>query len=215
MTLDEVAQYIMDLYYQDNQSQEDFFQHDHFRQVAASIFASVLQQEFLQSKRQEAQTEGIATAAISPEWFVEETMPVAEKKLSLNKDVFGFAYDNRDFGLRIEGEKDYVALAAGASWQAKVLPQVSVVFYSRSGRKVRFHGIPDKEVTVYYVPAFSADHDTDLPAAATEIVIEQSLKIFFQARQGVVVDMTANQNPNKVLETEVQGALNATRQNFK
>jgi hypothetical protein len=219
-TIDYIAQQIMDLYYQQYKSGEDFFDHVHFRFIAGAVYAKVLQDEYERSYAKSLAERGIGEASLNPEWFIPEEIEVvasdlADYEATLKHPFFAFRFDRQFSGIQdivpIVGRcKDFIRMSPEQKWQLEMVPDNDVVFWYPVKDKIMFHNVKCglKRARILYIPSLG-DNDEDTPVSATmaEDIVTRSLQIMFLARQGMVVDMTADKNPNKVLESEINQAF--------
>jgi hypothetical protein len=213
-TLNEIAQHIMDAYYQEDKSGDDFFDLPHFRFMAASSYANLLQDEFEKSKRATMQEEGRAEAQLNPEWYTREDVDIkldAEGKgvAVLLNPVFSFRYDKRTSGVldiyQLVGNcTEFMRIHPEALWQLKILPKTSITYwYMLMMSTVYFVNTLPKKVRIFYIPAITDDNDPVIPLSLGKMIVQDVWTFFVNAKNGVVVDMTDNQNPNKNMETEI------------
>lgn len=224
-TLDEIAQHAMDAYYQEDKSGDDFFKHGHFRFLCASSYAALLQAEFEKSRREAQQAElgGFPMAQLNNDWFIPEDLDVTTDKEGMPIavipfPVFSFRYDRHASGIldiyQIAGGcYEFIRIPPENRWQIRILPQTSITFWWLLGQKVEGKDEPQgvihfsnslpKKVRTWYIPAVTYDNNPPIPMSLARMVIEDVRQFFVNAKNGVIVDRTADQNPNKTAETEI------------
>jgi len=212
----EVAQNIMDLYYQQYKSDEDFFEEYHFKYLAAAAYAQILQEEYEKSYKLSLAEKGIGEPALNPEWFISEEKEVVasdmgDKELKLASCPFTFRFDKQSSGVQgvypLAGKcGEFIRISVDDQWKIKNAPTTNIVFWFPLSNKIVFKNVHCglKKVKVVYIPSLKELEDTcALPDSMQMDIIQRVLNIMFVARQGGVVDMTNNQNPNKVMESEI------------
>ncbi len=140
---------------------------------------------------------------------------IADYEAKLKHAFFAFKYDKQFTGIQdivpIVGKcKDFIRMSPEQRWHLDMVPDNDVVFWYPVKDKIMFHNVKCglKRARILYIPSMG-DMNEDIPVSETltEDIITRSLQIMFLARQGMVVDMTADKNPNKVLESEINQAF--------
>lgn len=219
--LSELAQNIMDLYYQQYKSDEDFFELYHFEYLSSVAFSKLLQDEYEKSYKMSLAERGIGQAQINPQWFkTEERELVAsemgDKEIVLDQCPFTFRFDKQSTGIQniypLNGKcGDFIRLTIDELWKLKNVPDTDIVWWIPVGNKILFKNLKCglKKVHIIYIPSFdlSKPDKCMLTDSAQADIIDWVLQRMFAARQGSVIDMTADQNANKVIETEINTAF--------
>jgi hypothetical protein len=219
--LKDIAQIVMDLYYQNYKSDEEFFKKHHFKYLITVCYNDFIQKYYDQSYTKNLAENGHAEVDLSSDWFVEE---VVEVKLEngfysalLKNRPYAFLHDNQYRSISdIIPEECACDLRLSRikhveRWKLGSLPATSYTFwYLIGGNKIRFEKVKCGlgTIRVLVLPALvTMDDAAIIPDGLSKNVIDATLNLMFQARQGVVVDLTNNQNPNKTMETEVDTAF--------
>lgn len=217
----DLAQNIMDLYYQQYKSDEDFFELYHFEYLSWVAYSKLLQDEYEKSYKMALAETGIGLAQINPQWYkIEEKDVVAsdmgDREVVLDNCPFTFRFDKQSTGIQdilpLSGKcGEFIRLGIGEWWKLKNAPNTDIVWWTPVGNKIIFKKLKCglKKVKIIYIPSFDLKNPDNcmLTDSAQADIIDWVLQRMFAARQGIVIDMTANQNPNKVIETEIDTAF--------
>jgi len=219
MTLDLVAQMVMDSFYQEFSKDSDFFQLEDFTRYTYAAYSSLLQDDFDKSIKKNYQLRGEATPELNDEWFTVKKFPV-EHSTSSDFIKIGpfFSFENdSDFtsikGIFVDGEvcgcHGFHKIKYTAVQTLKYLPKSDKSFY--------YYPLADKihlvngkcslkEVNLIYIPMLNDDNSEliKVPETLVSDIIMNTLKLMRESKDNTVIDMTSNQNPNKVIQTEIQ-----------
>ncbi len=219
-TLVETAQNCMDLYYQQFKSDEDFFELYHFKYLCGVAQAKLLQVEYEKAYARSLQIHGIPEARMNPQWFISENVElkasdIADKEIELKDCPFTFLYDASSTGIEnvypLNGKcGDFIRMSIDDKWKLKSSPATNIVWWFPFGKKIGFMNLHCglKQVKVVYIPSLAKLEDTCGIADGIEAdIITWVLNLMAAARNGAVVDMTNDQNPNKVIESEINTAF--------
>lgn len=214
--LETLSQTTMDLYFQQYKSDEDFFEYSHFVYLCAAAYAQILQEEYEKSYMLNLREKQIGEANLNPEWFIEEekevtTSETGDRELTLASCPFSFRFDKQSSGVQgvypLAGKcGEFIRIGVDDLWKIKNAPTTNIVFWYVVANKIVFKNVHCglKKVKVTYIPSLKELEDQCSIADSMQMdVINRVLNVMFVARQGGVVDVTNNQNPNKVLETEI------------
>lgn len=206
----------MDLYYQQFKSDEDFFEVEHFEYLNGVVYAKLLQEEYERSYQKSLAETGRGYATISPQWYIEETVKVTTSDMGdaeiVMKDCpFTFRFDRSNTAIQgiypIKGKcKDFISINIDERFKFDGLPKSTVVYWYPVSNKIILHNLSCglKEAKIIYIPGLKAGSDKCGISDGMEYdVINGTLDLMKRAKQGEVVDMTNNNNPNKALETEI------------
>lgn len=212
----EVAQNLMDLYYQQYKSDEDFFEEYHFKYIVAAGYAKLLQDKYEKSYRQNKAENNIGEATLNPQWFVSEEIEVvasedADRELTLKSCPFFFDFDKQSSSIQgiypLSGKcREFIRIDIDSLWKLNNAPNTNIVYWYVMGNKIKFRNIQCglKKVRITYIPSLKELEDTcSFPDSMVFDTITFSYNMMRAAREGTVIDFTNNQNPNKVLETEL------------
>lgn len=214
--LEDTATATMDLYYQNFKADEDFFTLEHFKYLNGVSYNGFLQDYYEKNYQKNLAEQGRGEVEFDGGWLVPvelslERQDNGELAATFQQKPFSFLYDNQNRSVQlIEPVGSCVVKLARISsleiWKLRSLPATSYSFWYVLGEKLRLAKVPCglEKIRVWYIPALSdTDDKSIIPDGLSKRIIEDTLNLMFAARQGVVVDMTNNQNPNKVMETEI------------
>lgn len=223
--LGDVAQHLMDLYYQQYKSATDFFELIHFKFLASAAYGKILQDEYKLSYDRNRAEEGIGSATLNPEWFIPEDVEIVmsdigDREAKLKQPFFTFRFDKQFSGIQevtpMSPNKcgEFIRLGIDEKWKLKMDIVTDVVFWYPVTDKIIFHNVKCglKKATIFYIPSLSELKDeSPIPLSMTDDIVTRVLQIMFAARQGAVIDMTNDGNPNKVIESEINTAFQKIR----
>jgi hypothetical protein len=212
-----VAQNIMDLYYQQYKADEDFFELSHFEYLAGVAYGKILQDEYEKNYKMNLQIEGYGFVDLSQDWLKIEELKLEKDAygyfIKLSKKPLSFLYDKQSSAIQnivpLGGTKcaEFIRMNAEENWKICALPNVRQIFWFLEGDKIRFENLQCKpeKLKVLYVPELndSNDGDFNIPKSKEADIVDWVLNRMFVARQGNVVDMTNDSNPNKTMGTEI------------
>lgn len=218
-TLDVVAQQIMDLYYQEYKSTEDFFELMHFQYMASIVYSDLLQKEYEKSYKLNLAETGIGEASLNPAWFITEHLTiirtddgVADFVGELKCPVFQFTFDKSNCGIKdlmgLNGKcKDFIRMNSDERYKIALLPPSPEVYWFPLGeKKIYFANVycGVSKALVLYIPEANYLNDSAIiPSGIEAQLVRAVLDIMFAARNGKVIDVTEDSNPNSALQTEI------------
>lgn len=218
-----VAQLAMDNYYQNYKGEDDFWDLEDVVSMcgntASALYSTFYQQEYAML-RQERKDEVISFDA---GWLLEQEVEV--KKVGdrlfavLERPVMTFPYDKSSTGLQtifITEPNSYDELertSLGALWQLKYLPKTNRIFFFSDVAPTSCMTICQigfinkgncniKKIRVLYVPSMTDEMANVADGIIADVVVKTVLAMK-QMAAGNVVDETADQNSNKILQTEL------------
>ncbi len=221
-----VAQNVMDLYYQQYKSEEDFFQFSHFLYLTAIGYAAYLQSEYEKSYAKNLAETGTGEATLNSEWFITEEIEiknsdqVASFYAQLKHPVFQFNFDKQSSGIKdiiaLNGRcKDFVRINFDERYKLSLLPPSEEIYWYPLVSKLFFHRIQCglSKALAIYIPAVSCDNeDAVIPDAMEGIVLASTIDIMQRAKAGTpIVDATSDGNPNKEMLNEINNIINKKR----
>lgn len=214
MFLGDVAEKAMDLYYQDYKAESDFIDETHFAFMVVAAYNKLISDEFTQSKLINKQMSGFSMVELSEDWTKTERLKVeeddGERIVKLPGNVITFPFDALGSGVQglklIGGScKEVVRISHDDTWQIELIETTQTFFYVRRDRGVfiNLKCFPT-DVKVTWVPEISADDmESFIPEAKVLPIITTVLEMMFAAKNGKVVDKTANDNQNAVMQSEI------------
>lgn len=215
-SLSYTAQMMSHFFYGDVKSSDDFFELEHFIFCARAVFAKLLQTE-ANSGRNEAKIDsGYATINLSQEWLISEIVEFkntvkTEFEATLKQKPFYFINDGMGYGIQSVEDQDretvYNRISPDQKWELRHMPQTNCVFWFPRGQKIialNESNCTPKQAEVWYAPSLSGDPDKELvPLGKQAEIVEMGVMIIKKLEQGVIVDMTNNQNTNKIIQSEI------------
>lgn len=222
-----IAQNTMDLYYQQFKSTEDFFELSHFEYLNSIAYAAVLQEEYEKSYKMSLIERGIGMGEVNTLWLLQEEIEIkksdskiARYEAEFKQIPFSFKYDRSDSGVQeiipLNGQCDsFIKMSVAERWKLKLLPYSNEIFWYPMSNKIYFSNIHCgmSKALLLYVPGINSECADEAVIADTmeESVIRRTLELMFQARNGAIIDMSSDQNPNKNLQTEINEKFSKTR----
>jgi hypothetical protein len=212
-----VAQNLMDLWYQEDPSGEQFFEIYHFKYMVAIAYAQLLQEEYNQSYQRNLSEEGMGVPSLSSDWYISEEIRVvasddiAPFKAELKTRPFSFAYDRQNSGIKdiipISGKcRDFIRIGLEARWQLHHIPDEDVVYWFPIQKDVFFEKLfcGTKAIRILYIPSLDGLEDkSQIPDVYQGQIIAGALQLMRMAKDGVVIDTTNDNNANATLQTEI------------
>lgn len=219
-----VAQTAMDQFYQSYKGETDFFDLEDFISMCGNTIAGIYLQFYQQEYgmlRQERKDEVISFDA---GWLLEQEVEVQKNGIGLyaklDKPVMTFPYDRSSIGLQnifivepaSQDEVERTSLAA--LWQLKYIPKTNrIFFYSDTGGNaacltISKIGIVNKgncnikKIRVLYVPSMT-DGDAIVADGVIGDAITKTVLAMKQMAAENIIDKTADQNDNKIMQTEI------------
>lgn len=223
--LGDIAQQVMDLYYQNFPDNAAFFDLEDFKDHVATTYTDLLDTLFQLERKDRKANEGFANVEIPPQWTLPETLEVKfdkeKSKFFINTEwpIYAFKFDATAYALQ-----PLVGLGNGCNnkpcrfrritlYEAQfqnVTPPVSVVFYYlNSATEIVFLGAKEgAKVEAHYIPQIvGADDDCLLADSIVRTVIDACLERFFKSKNGNFVDKANDQNPNVVPQQQINPSL--------
>lgn len=211
------AQNLMDLWYQEDPSAEEFFEIYHFKYMVSIAYAQLLQEEYNQSYKKSLQEEGIGIPSLSSDWYISEEVKVIPSgdvspfKSELKRKPFAFAFDRQNSGVKdilpISGKcRDFIRIALESKWQLDHVPTENIVYWYVLDKNIYFEKLfcGTKAVRILYIPSIDDLEDTaSIPSVYEGQIIAGALQLMKMAKDGVVINTTNDNNPNAALETEI------------
>lgn len=217
LTLESVAQTLMDLYYKDFKQSGDFFDYEHFEFLARAIWGKLLDAEAKEWRKVARQESGFWTIDLPGDWLVSETVGVkpkenAKRSIAVLKDVpYSFSFDRHSWGIQSVYSEEHrlERITIDGIWKIRHLPPTDIIFWYPQQQHLHF--LTENEINnveVAYLPSLTNGKaaECSLPVAKLFDITTMGLQVMLNVKNGVV-DMTNNQNPNAVLQTEVDNVF--------
>lgn len=225
-TLRNLAGRLMDSYYQNYRKDDDFFRLSDFQYYAAITYAKLMVDDYTLAKLENKQSTGFSFVSVSNDVLTTMELEAVEDKKEKGKyiaaipddcRVFSFPFDQMNSGiLSIMATnsrcKDFAKISVNDIWAMCTMPKTNNVFFCQLGNNLVFYNVTCdlKKITVIYVKDISSDDDNVVIPTVMELrVLSVGLQYMIAAREGKVLDMSIDSNPNAVTQMEVN------RQNLK
>lgn len=217
MTLKQVGDMGSALYYQNYKADDQFFDLPHFKFLFVAQYVKQVSQESRQNKREERALNGYSIIEISSDWLTIEKLAVQEDKdrkihfVTPSKRLFPFDYDVMGSAVQYVvpfGQEcgDIKRISRNDKWMYCRMPFTTTPLYYVEKDQVVFLNLKCnlKEVEVQYVPLPDCNDDTsEIREDKIMEMIATVLNLMFGAKNGNIVDMSNNSNPNTVMQTEI------------
>lgn len=213
MQIDIVAQTAMDLFYQNFKANSDFFELSDFKLHCAGIVADLYRQDYTRLRAEMRADKIDEVVSFDPSILVRVPAEVKydgdDAFAILPEPIMSFPYDNQSSGLQAvlpvlpRGLKFERTTAVGL-YQLDYVPTVPIAWFCVEGDRVRFANKSNgrlNKVNFLIVPGIGSDMMMVSDGIA-EFVISNAAATIKQAGANVVVKQAADQNPNKILQTE-------------
>ncbi len=224
--LSTLSQNTMDLYYQQYKTDDDFFELYHFKYLNSVAYASLLQDEYEKSYNKSLQETGEGHGQINSEWFIHENIKINrakeiapfEAQLTC-KSIFSFRYDKQNSAINdiiaLNGRcGDFIRMNLDEKWKLKLLPESSEIYWFPLGSKIYFSNIKCglSEAIIVYIPSIDdMNDDAQIAGGMEKAIIESTLSLMMNARNGAVIDVSNDGNANKTIQTEINDKFNKIR----
>ncbi len=215
-----VGQMTMDLFYKNYKASTDFFELEHFIFCNRAVFGKLIETEADKTRQLSKAETGYFSIDLSQDWLVTEKVSV--KKIGrwdvgvLSQMPFPFPFDKMSYAVQTieSGDnkcsgKDFVRISPDDLWTLTHLPKTQKVFFHVLRDEIRLANslcIPS-EIEVDYAPSLTGDPDTTyFPLGKQMDVITMSVQIMKNITDNKIIDKTIDQNPNTIIQNEVQNA---------
>lgn len=212
--IDIAGQASMDLYYTNYKSGSDFFELEDFIAHCAGVLGDIYMKGMLAQKAEFRQDKKDEIPSFDPNTLGSQVLEVIHKDgqlyATLTAPLMSFPYDEQGIGLQdIYATKPYEGVkfertTRSSKYQLDYVPTCDVVFFYLDINVIRFVNkslCNLKEVNVLYVPSIT-DPDLLVPDGVYEYVITTAAMTIKESGKNTVVKKTADQNPNKLIQTE-------------
>lgn len=206
-----LAQDIMDLYYGDYKSDDQFYDIDFFLRQVQYSYDALLKEEYEKQRRELRQDNAMRELLVSFDttWLSREEHVVKEDRtIELKASIFSFPFDNSNVGLQdIVPLDNDVILARGTEserWETKYFPKdaTTVMWWGYDKNKIEFAGTSKVgKVHVLYVPAFSGE--IEIGMGLSEEIQRRVLNVMLGAKNQTIIDTVNDGNIAQTKETEI------------
>lgn len=210
-----VAQDSMDLFYQNYKSNSDFFELEDFISHCGGVLGAFYQQEYQRVRAEMRSERRDEVAPFDPGILLLQELEVKNEDgrvwADLQHSVMSFPFDEQGMGLQ-----DILALdprnglafertTATAAFQLEYVPRAPIVWFYMIGDRIHLINKSTaklKKINALTVPSVYSPK-LMIPDGIVEYVVTTAAMTIKQGAQGTVVKKSSDQNPNKILQTEV------------
>lgn len=212
-----VAQYTQDQFYQNYRSNTDFFELKDFVFHCGAAIAGAYKQEYDAHRLELRQDGREEIVSFSHDWLLEQVVPVVRKKQEtfavLTQMPMSFPFDMQDTGIQevfsqvpfgVDLERSNIT----EIWQQKHYPGTNRIFWWVDQNKIRFFnkGICNVEmIRVLYVPTIA--DNMQVPDGIVEIAVINTVAKMKEIAKGIVIKKSLDGNDNKILQTEIDTSV--------
>lgn len=207
-----IAHVAMDMFYQDYKPAESFLQIKHFVFLAIAADAKLKQDDYdKQVNLNLRQRKPNATVSLAYENYTTVTVPIKKNIATLPTDIMMFSGADQSISVsQVEPEGgcgDFMPLLHEEKWQAKDIK--GVVFWLMNCNGLEFVNLEQncnpKNVTVTYIPQLVEKSKVQ---ASRKMAILNMVNIYIKsAKEGVIINMSNDGNPNSASQTEINKYL--------
>lgn len=214
VTLKQIADMAEDLYYQNYKADDQFFDLAHFKFLLATKYAEIINDEYKANKLLNKTLTGFSWVEISQDWLITESVEIKRDKdemsAELSQGIFGFEFDALSSGVQfvnIGGQcGELVRISINDRFAVCRMPITAQIMYYVKGSKIIFVNMncDVKEAEVMYIPSVDCTNDDALLSDyKVHPMITETLNLMFGSKNGNIVDMTDDSNPNTSPATEL------------
>ena len=218
LTLAWVAQMMQDFYYKELKTESDFLEEGHFVYCARAVFGKLMDAAAKESQRISYEVNGFYTVELSQDWLVSEEVEFEEPKndsISIGKlsqmpysfpyDTMGYAVQNVELG----SFKEAVRISPLDKWKFAQIESANRVFYFVRQNIITLidkGNCKKTKATVWFAPSLQGDPEkVQVPLGMHMDIVTYGVKILREIAE-TIVDKTNNQNPNKIIESEIDNS---------
>jgi hypothetical protein len=205
-----LAQDIMDAYYQDFKSHEDFFELDYFVRQVKYVYDELLKAEY-ERRRQELRQERAAQelfVSFDESWLQREEFELEGKtELILKHNIFSFPFNTDNSGVQdllpLDSNCIFARTTESGFWKRKYDPTTNEVtwWYVKGNNKIALkHTCTAQKAAALYVA--EVHDDLDISGSFANAIQTQVLTLMFGAKNGNIINETNDGNKNKTIQTE-------------
>lgn len=213
----DVAQSIMDAYYQDFRSDDAFFDLPDFANWLGRVYGSVADDVAKEIYANSLVETGMGQLTFSQDWWQSEDFDVKRKDgevyLDLDIKYLGFTYDTQNSGIQLvqpigNNCGNFIRTTLTELWQLNHVTTSNITWWYPSGKnKILLKTTSNvKRARVYYIPTVD-DKNFELPSSKEYQIAVTSWQFMMQAKTGTpFVDQTNDSNKNITPQTEINQA---------
>jgi len=207
----DTASRVMDAYYQDFNSNDDFFRLEDFAWQIGVIYGKVadeIAQAIYQNSRAET---GMGQITFSQDWWASKDFEVkqtnGEWNACLDIKYVGFTYDSQNSGIQLvralKGDcQNLVRTTLTEIWQLDYITGTKTGFWYVNGTNISFEKNHPNFIRVFYIPT-AQDENFKLPSSVEfDIANRAWTAMITYKKQTPVVDATNNLNANVTQQSE-------------
>ncbi len=213
-----LASLVMDAYYQQYGKESDFFKLKDFMSYCNIFYYQVLQEDYDKSRREMIQLGFLEIgdeAVMNLDWYIDKEVVVKKENnrfyidletVSISKDI-GYSglkdiYSNGSCG-------KFAKITYHQKDTLKFYPKSdNTIYFYPLGKRVYFENVNcglDK-VNVVHIPTLDSeanDGDIIVPNILMAEIVTRCYNFMTASKNGAIIDKTNNQNPNKIIQTEI------------
>jgi len=217
-TLSWVAQMMQDFYYKELKTDSDFFETDHFIYCVRAVYAKLIDADAKEARQLDKVESGYYTISLSQDWLIEEEVEFKETDSNsgvyvgnLKHTPYAFAYDRMTYSVQtvepLNNCKPYTRISADQKFKLRHIAKTDMVFFYIVANRIHLINqsacTPDKAV-VMYAPSLSGNPDeVFVPLNKHFDIVTIGAKLLLEIVSNVIIDKTNNQNPNKIIQSEL------------
>lgn len=205
------SQRIMDLYYQDFNSNDDFFRLQDFAWILGTTYGKVadeVAQGIYQNSRAET---GMGQITFSQDWWASKEYAVTEAdnqwEVCLDIKYVGFTYDTQNSGIQIiqptKGDcKKLIRTTLTELWILDTFTPTKVSYWYLMDNKIVFAKNKPNAVRVFYIPT-EDDENFKVPSSVEFYIANRAWTAMETYRNGLQIKDTTNDlNANTTQQSE-------------
>lgn len=214
-----LAQLSMDLFYRDYSKDSDFFKIEDFIEYCSMFYYQILQEEFDKSVIKNQKLYNNPMPTINDSWFTEREFEIKKEGNKVFIDIptlFSFSNDKFISSIKLieplgDSCSKYIKITKDKAPGLKFLPKSEKsVFYYPLSDKIYFENLTCSKsvnsIKVHYISTLEESDENkcfSVPNPILSEIVTRCYNIFSTSRNGSVIDKTNDQNPNKLIQTEI------------
>lgn len=222
-----LASLVMDAYYQSYAKESDFLQQEDFEAYVDIFYKQVLQEDFDKTRREMLQMKMFDmndSIIVSDAWYKVKEVEVLKEKdefYSIMPTTFSFSRDVTYSGLKAVYPLNNIGDSCSKFAKIKSEQSIGLKWISKSDKTIYYFPLGDKvyyknvscnlnKVNIAYIPTLdeTEDGEINIPDGLVAEIVVRTYNFLTSAKNGVVIDKTNNQNPNKITQTEIDNTVN-------
>jgi hypothetical protein len=210
----DVAQRVLDQYFQDYAPADAFFTVDDFAYWISVVYGKFADDTAMMIYKNSLTENGVGYITFSQDWWKSKQYEIAKKDgesfVDLDIKYVGFSYDTQNSGIQLIipiGNKCGTLYRTTITevWQLNHITSANISWWYVNDSKITFvnNGNSNlKSVKVFYIPK-ADDENFDLPSSKEFEIATQAWNFLITAKQGTpLIDQTNNLNRDKLPQGE-------------